>query len=364
MSELIPSPLAERQAEAGAKLAEFGGWSMPLEYSGVVSEHHAVRSGVAVFDVSHLGKVRVTGRSAHGESAQDFLNRCFTNDLTKIAPGKAQYTLVCNGDGGVIDDLIVYLAADDDLLLIPNAANAAAVIAVLAEAAPEGIEVIDQHRDFAVIAVQGPKSTEVLAGAGWPTDLAYMAFTTVGEATVCRTGYTGEIGYELVVPLADAVQAWDGVLAAGEPYGIVPAGLGARDTLRTEMGYSLHGQEISPQISPVEARLGWAVAWDKPEFFGREALQAQKAAGPSRTAVALVAQGRGIPRPGMTVLAADGTEIGAVTSGTFAPSLKKGIGLALVDPSHAKDTQMGIQVRNRVEQFERTKLPFVQPGSL
>ncbi len=362
MSELVPSPLTDRETELGAKFAEFGGWSMPLEYSGVVAEHNAVRSGVGVFDVSHLGKVRVSGVSSDGETAKDFLNRCFTNDLDKIAPGRAQYTLLCNDAGGVIDDLIVYLAAADDLLLVPNAANSAEVLAVLGAAAPEGIQITDQHRDFAVIAIQGPKSPQVLTAAGWPTDLPYMGFSTVGQATLCRTGYTGEVGYELVVPVARAVEVWDAVLAAGEPYGIVPAGLGARDTLRTEMGYSLHGHEITPQITPVQARLGWAVAWDKPEFFGHQALRAEKKAGPTRTAVALLAQGRGIPRAGMAVLAADGTEIGTVTSGTFAPTLQKGIGLALVETAHAKDPVLGVQIRKRVEQFDRTRPPFVRTG--
>lgn len=363
MTELTRSPLYERELAAGAKFAEFGGWSMPLEFSGVVAEHNAVRQGVGVFDVSHLGKARVIGRSADGETAKDFLNRCFTNDLDRIGPGKAQYTLLCNESGGVVDDLICYLADEQDVLLIPNAANAAEVIAILTAAAPEGITIVDQHHDFAVIAVQGPDSVAVLQAAGWPTELDYMSFTAVDDATVCRTGYTGEVGYELVVPSDRAGQVWDDLLAAGEPYGIRPAGLGARDTLRTEMGYSLHGQEITPGISPVQARLGWAVAWRKPEFFGHQALRAEKEQRPVRTSCALVAQGRGIPRPGMDVLAEDGTTIGTITSGTFSPTLKKGIGLALVERSHAGDAVMGVQVRNRVESFDVRKPPLVETGT-
>lgn len=362
---LKQSPLQERHVAAGAKFAEFGGWSMPLEYAGagdrkggVLAEHEAVRSAVGVFDVSHLGKVLVSG-----PGASDFLNRCFTNDLGKIAPGRGQYTLLCNETGGVIDDLIIYLRSADEALLVPNAANAAEVVRVLTDAAPADIIVTDQHDDHAVIAVQGPESPAVMERCGYPTDLDYMAFTTLEDGTtVCRTGYTGEVGFELVVPRDRAVAVWDAVLAAGADAGIRPAGLGARDTLRTEMGYSLHGHEITPEITAVQARLGWAIGWKKPEFFGHEALRAEKEAGPVRTARGLVAEGRGIPRPGMTVVDDDGAEIGVVTSGTFSPTRKVGIALALVAPGHKLGEGVGIQVRNRVERFVITRPPFVEVG--
>jgi len=366
---LKQSPLHPRHAAAGAKFAEFGGWSMPLEYAapaeipdskgGVLAEHEAVRTSVAVFDVSHLGKATVTG-----PGAKDFLNRCLTNDLDRIAPGQAQYTMLCNEVGGVVDDLIAYLKSDDEVFLIPNAANTATVVEILAAAAPEGVVVTDRHDDYAVIAVQGPRADDVVAAAGYPTGHDYMSFVAVGDGstTVCRTGYTGERGYELVVPTVEATAVWDGVMAAGAGYGIRPAGLGARDTLRTEMGYALHGHEITPGITPVEARLGWAVGWRKPEFVGRDALLAEKKAGPARTARGLVAQGRGIPRAGMVVVDAAGDEIGTVTSGTFSPTRKQGIALALVDADHTEGETVGVQVRNRVEQFVITKPPFVQTG--
>jgi aminomethyltransferase len=260
--DLLHSPLHDRHVALGAKLAEFGGWDMPLEYAGggVLAEHKAVREGVGIFDVSHLGKAVV-----RGTGAAEFVNSCFTNDLTRIENGKAQYTLCCDEDGGTVDDLIAYLRNDFEVFLIPNAANTAAVVARLQAAAPDGIEVVDQHRDYAILAIQGPSSDEVLQALELPVDHEYMSFadaTIAGhDITVCRTGYTGERGYELVVPAASAVEVWDAVLAAGEAFGIRACGLGARDTLRTEMGYPLHGHELSAEISPVMARVGWAVGW-------------------------------------------------------------------------------------------------------
>ncbi|MDO4783689.1 MAG: glycine cleavage system aminomethyltransferase GcvT [Propionibacteriaceae bacterium] len=354
------SPLHDRHAAAGAKFAEFGGWEMPLQYSGVLDEHQAVREAVGVFDVSHLGKASVIG-----PDALHFLNGILANDLAKAGPGKAQYTLLCNDSGGVVDDLIAYVNGTDDVFLIPNAANTAEVVDILAAAAPAGIQVTNRHHDFAVVAVQGPKSDEVLSALGYPVGHGYMSFTWVDSpvlASVCRTGYTGERGYELVCAAGDAAAVWDAVLAAGEPFGIRPAGLGARDTLRTEMGYSLHGHEITPGIDPVSAGLSWAIGWAKPGFAGKAALAAIKAEGPARRSRGLKALGRGIPRPGMTVVDADGAEIGTVTSGTFSPSLKQGIGLALIDTAHGLGERVGVQVRNRVEEFELVKPPFVQPS--
>ncbi len=313
--DLLHSPLHDRHEAAGAKFAEFGGWLMPLEYAGggVLAEHHAVRDSVAVFDVSHLGKLLV-----RGAGAADFLNTVLTNDLHKIAPGKAQYSMLCAADGGVVDDLICYLKGPDEVFVIPNAANTTTVGQILAAAAPEGVEVINQHRDYAVIAVQGPHSDEVLTAMGLPTDHDYMSFTHADhdgtQYTVCRTGYTGEKGYELVIPSQIAPQVWDAVMAAGQQYAIRPAGLGARDTLRTEMGYSLHGNDISPQIDPVSAGLSWAIGWKKPDDFpGRTVLEQIKAAGPARRMRGLKATGRGIARHGMAVVDADGQVIGEVT---------------------------------------------------
>ena len=361
-SEAQPSPLHARHVALGAKFASFGGWTMPLEYAGagVLAEHTAVRSAVGIFDVSHLGKA-----SVRGPGARAFLDQCLTADLGKIAPGHAQYTLLCATDGGVVDDLIVYLRNDDDLLLVPNAANCATVVSILAAAAPRAVEVVDRHTAFALIAVQGTESDEVLADAGLPVGHDYMTFVELDRdgqpVTVCRTGYTGERGYELIVPTAAAEGVWDALMAAGEPYGLQPAGLGARDTLRTEMGYPLHGQDISPTITPVQARLGWAIGWRKPHFFGDAALRAEKEAGPARTLRGLKAVRRGIARPGMTVRSEGATEIGTVTSGTFSPTLKTGVALALVDSAAQLDDVVAVDIRGRLEPFVVTKPPFVSP---
>ncbi len=365
----LTSPLHDRHVAAGAKFADFGGWSMPIEYAGggVLAEHTAVREGVGLFDVSHLGTATV-----RGPGAADFVNSCLTNDLGKIGPGQAQYTLCCvpDGDpqaGGVVDDLIVYLHGPDDVLLVPNAANAADVLARLSAEAPAGVIVTDRHTEVAVLALQGPRSPEVLAAVGLPGELPYMSFAeTPGsggdEVTVCRTGYTGEHGYELLVAAERAGTLWDALLAAGEPEQIRPCGLGARDTLRTEMGYPLHGHELSRDITPNQARSGWAVGWGKDAFWGREALAAEKAAGAPRQLWGLQAPGRGIPRPGMLVLGADGSRIGEVTSGTFSPTLRTGIALALLDRSAgvAEGTEVAVDVRGRPQTVVVRRPPFVE----
>ena len=357
------SPVHQQHVRDGARFAAFGGWSMPVEYAGagVLAEHVAVRTAVGLFDVSHLGKARVVGPGAAA-----FVNSCLTADLGRIAPGQAQYTLLCNEAGGVVDDLIAYLVSPEMVFLVPNAANGAEVVQLLRAAAPAGVSVLDEHDDHAVLAVQGPSADAVLAAAGLPAGHPYMSFVQVESSgqpvIVCRTGYTGERGYELVAPASAAPALWDTLRAAGEPYGLQPAGLGARDTLRTEMGYPLHGQDLSPTITPVQARLGWAVGWTKESFSGAAALRAEKAAGPARVLRGLRAAGRGIPRPGMVVRDADGVEAGVVTSGTFSPTLKTGVGLALLRPDLVDGTDVGVDVRSRREPFVVTRPPFVTAG--
>ncbi|NBE83861.1 glycine cleavage system aminomethyltransferase GcvT [Micromonospora rubida] len=364
-TRLRHSPLHGRHTALGAKFAPFGGWEMPLEYTGggVLKEHAAVRTGVGVFDVSHLGKARVVG-----PGAADFVNACLSNDLGRIGPGQAQYTLCCDdATGGVVDDIIAYLHAEDHVFLIPNAANTAEVVRRLRAAAPQGLVVTDEHEAYAVLAVQGPRSGELLDALGLPTDHGYMSFraaTLAGaDLVVCRTGYTGELGYELVVPAEHAVAVWDAIFAAGQAYELRACGLAARDTLRTEMGYPLHGQDLSPEITPVQGRSGWAVGWDKPAFWGRDALRAEKAAGPARTLRGLEAVDRAIPRPGMAVYAGD-TQVGTVTSGTFSPTRKQGIALALLDTSAALadgDT-VEVDIRGRRTPMRLTRPPFVTPS--
>jgi aminomethyltransferase len=361
-SHLRTSPLHDRHLALGAKFAEFSGWSMPLEYSSTVKEHAAVRQGVGLFDVSHLGKAVV-----RGAGAASHVNACLTNDLNKIGDGHAQYTLCCQSDGGVIDDLIAYRRSADHVFLIPNAANTAEVVRLLTAQAPPGVRVTDQTLEFAVLAVQGRSSDETLRAVGLPVGHDYMSFAEAGyrgdRVVVCRTGYTGERGYELVVPSAAAASLWDALLEAGAAYGLTPAGLGARDTLRTEMGYPLYGQDLTREVTPVQARLGWAVGWSKELFWGAQALRAERAAGPARLLRGLVASGRGIPRPAMRVNAADGSQLGSVTSGTFSPTLRRGIALALLRSSVHDGDEVYVDVRGRREPFTVTKPPFVSPGS-
>jgi aminomethyltransferase len=359
------SPLYERHVDLGAKLADFGGWEMPIEYAasggGVLKEHAAVRETVGVFDVSHLGKGTV-----RGPGAREFVNACLSNDLGRIEPGKAQYTLCCDESGGVVDDLIAYLVSDDEVFLVPNAANTAEVVRRLTAAAPEGIEVIGEHDRFGVLAVQGPRSSDVLGRLGLPSDQDYMAYADASfdgrPVRICRTGYTGEHGYELIPAWDDTVTLWDAIVDAARELGGMPAALGARDTLRTEMGYPLHGQDLSLDISPLQARSGWAVGWKKDAFWGRDALTAEKAAGPARLLWGVEALDRGIPRTHMTVLDDGGAALGEVTSGTFSPTRKVGIGLALIatDAGVGEGDEVAIDVRGRRSAVRVVKPPFVE----
>lgn len=341
-------------------MADFGGWLMPIEYpgAGVLAEHSAVRERVGLFDVSHLGKA-----SVKGEGALEFLNSMFTNDLTRIVDSKAQYTLLCNPDGGVIDDLIAYRNSDSDFFLIPNASNTTDVVRVLSESAPASITVTNLHEKFAVIALQGPRAVDVVKSLGINPTMDYMAFAHVTiagcDVILCRTGYTGEHGYELVPSWEDACVVWDALVAAMQPFDGAICGLGARDTLRTEMGYPLHGHELSLEISPVQASAGWAIGWKKENFRGSQVLQSQREEGVVRTLKALKSNDRGIPRAGMAIKDSEGTEIGIVTSGTFSPSLKVGIALALMDPAYAIGDVVTIDVRGRQSSATISALPFM-----
>ena len=354
------SPLSDRHLQLNAKMADFGGWLMPIEYaqSGVIAEYTAVRERVGLFDVSHLGKI-----SIKGEGALAFLNQMVTNDLSRITASQAQYTLLCNEDGGVVDDLIVYRNSDTDLFLVPNASNTAAVFEILKASAPASVEVKNLHTEFGVIAVQGPDSVKVLNQLGIKAEMDYMAFvnTEIDNSPIilCRTGYTGELGFEIIPRWADAEKVWDKLVEVVEKLNGTPCGLGARDILRTEMGYPLHGHELSLQISPVEAAAGWAVGWSKAEFKGRKVLSDQKENGTKLKLKAILSLDRASPRKDMQVKNSSGEVIGVVTSGTFSPGLKKGIGLALINSEVIKGDNVLIDVRGTDCQFEVVGLPFV-----
>ncbi len=350
--------LTETHRAAGAKMADFGGWEMPIEYpTGVVAEHTAVRTAVGVFDVSHMGKLVVSGPGAAAA-----LNRILANDLDRIGAGQAQYSMLCTDAGGVVDDLIVYRLGDDVVRIVPNAANAAKVRDALVGGLPEDVTLTDLHEAEGILAIQGPGSREVMLGLGLLAsgeDLPYMAFTIAEfsgtTAVVCRTGYTGEHGYEVILGVQVLPALWEQLAGLA-----TPCGLGARDTLRTEMGYPLHGQDLSPSITPVEAGLSWAVGWDKPEFVGRAALVAQRAAGRPRALRGVLLEGRGVPRAHMAVLHADGAPAGETTSGTFSPTLKAGVALALVDPALTFGDEVAIDIRGRAVPARIVRLPFVE----
>ena len=354
------SPLNDKHVARSAKMADFGGWMMPIEYpgGGVIAEHTAVRERVGIFDVSHLGKASVIGTGA-----LDFLNTMLTNDLNRIQDGSAQYTLLCSPEGGVIDDLIAYRNSPDDIFLVPNASNTTDVVSTLQSMAPSGIAVTNLHNEFSVIAVQGPLAPQVMQSLGINTEIDYMAFShvVIGGAKVilCRTGYTGELGYELLPKVSDASRVWDALVNAIEPLGGLVCGLGARDTMRTEMGYPLHGHELSLEITPVQASATWAIGWDKESFIGSQSLRTEKANKPLRRSVGVKSLDRGIPRGHMQVKNAAGDILGEVTSGTFSPTLKVGIGIALLSSSVKIGDRLVIDVRGRDCIVEVVKLPFV-----
>ena len=345
----------------GAKFAPFGGWQMPLEYtgSGVLAEHNATREAIGLFDVSHLGTATLIG-----ENAAEQLNKILTNDISRIKPGQAQYSTLLSEDGTVVDDLIVYLRSKDEVLIIPNASNSTKVLEIIKGNISKDIEVNNLHQDIAIIAIQGPKSFELVNDLGLPTDMQYMAFKDVSflgqPITICRTGYTGERGFELLIPAQGAINIWDEIISKGQKYGAKAVGLGARDTLRTEMGYPLHGQDISLNISPLEAGLSWAVNLEKSNFLGKDALLKEKANGIKRKLVGIKAVERAIPRSHMRVLDVDKKDIGEITSGTFSPTLKSGIALALVDSKIEINDKVFVDVRGNSLEFVVTKPPFVE----
>lgn len=348
------SPLHDQHVDLGAKMVPFGGWDMPLSYAdGTIAEHQACRSGAVVFDVSHLGTVRVTG-----EGAFDALQWAFTNDLNRVAPGKAQYThLLDADDASVLDDIIVWWVDRDRFDVMPNASNTDRVVNALSEG-PIVPQIVDVTSTRAVLAIQGPEARERLATiSAEAAAVGRFAVAHVeidgADVVAAGTGYTGEDGVEIAVPAASAPALWQRVLDAG----ITPAGLGARDTLRLEAGLPLHGHELGPGISPLQAGLGWVVRFDKGNFRGRAALEAERDRGPHRLLRGLLVDGRRPPREGQRVLL-DGSDVGVVSSGNFSPVRGQGVALAFLDPSVEDGAAVVIDVRGTEVAAVVAKPPF------
>ncbi|HSK80136.1 MAG TPA: glycine cleavage system aminomethyltransferase GcvT [Thermoanaerobaculia bacterium] len=339
------TPLYDCHLEAGARIVDFAGWEMPVQYAGVIEEHRAVRTAVGLFDVSHMGEVRV-----RGEGAEAFLQRITPNDVAKLSPGRAHYSGLLTERGTYVDDLLIYRRAADDFLVVVNASNADRDFEWMASRAGREAEVENVSDRYALLALQGPKAVEILTPLATPgaAALRYYGFLD-GEvagvpALISRTGYTGEDGFELYLAPEDAPEVWRRLVAAGAS----PAGLGARDTLRLEAAMALYGHEIDEATTPFEAGLAWVVKLDKGDFLGRDALAAQRERGVGKKLVGFTVEGRGIARQGHGVLSEGGENVGAVTSGTWSPTYEKALGLAYVPPEMASPgTAITVDVRGK-----------------
>ena len=347
------TPLAEVHRQEGGKMVDFAGWEMPIEYTGIKAEHLAVRNDCGLFDLSHMGEIEVKGPKAF-----DYIQSLITNDLSKCADGQCQYSTMCNEQGHVLDDLITYRFNNERFILVVNASNREKIWAYMSSKKIDGVELKDLSLDTALIAIQGPNAQKKLQ-PHVKVDLEaikYYHFAMDDQwMLVSRTGYTGDDGFEVYLPNAEAERFWKALRADGVP----PIGLGARDTLRLESGYSLYGHEIDEQTTPLEAGLAWVTKLDKAAFVGKQALAEQKAAGVPRTVVGLLMEGRAIPREGYPVLR-DGKVVGRVTSGTYSPSLSKGIALASVESTcRPEGTVLQVDVRGRGENAKVVRPPFV-----
>jgi aminomethyltransferase len=341
---LQQTPLHDRHVELGARMVPFAGWEMPVQYEGVIQEHRAVRADAGVFDVSHMGEIEVEGPQAHA-----LLQSLLSNDLDKIRPGEAQYTLLTNERGGIIDDVIAYRLGECRYLIVVNASNRETDYRWMKEREIRGTEVTDVSAEYALLAVQGPRAIERLGLQ--PAKAFTFAEDKIDgiEVMINRTGYTGEDGCELLCMSEDAVALWDAVLARG----VVPCGLGARDTLRLEVCYPLHGNDIGPDTDPVSAGLAWTCALDK-EFTGVEAIRRVQAEGPERKLVPFVMEERAIPRQGMAIEGG-----GEVTSGSHSPMLDVGIGMGYVPTAQAAaDTKLAVDVRGKTRIARVVKRPI------
>ncbi|QTM99809.1 glycine cleavage system aminomethyltransferase GcvT [Sediminibacillus dalangtanensis] len=363
MAELKRTPLFPEYEKSGAKTVDFGGWEMPVQFTGIKKEHEATRTAAGLFDVSHMGEILVEGRDA-----ERFLQKLLTNDVYKLTPKRAQYTMMCYPDGGTVDDLIVYQLAEQKYLLVVNAANRSKDYDWLQQHKVDGVAVKDVSDQYVQLAVQGPKAETILQKMT-NADLSSIRFfrfemdvpfTDVkGTAIVARTGYTGEDGFEIYIEPEAGVQLWRRLLEEGASDGLQPVGLGARDTLRFEANLALYGQELSPEITPIEAGLGFAVKTEKEaDFIGKDVLKKQKENGPPRKLVGIEMIDKGIPRTSYKVYAGE-EEIGFITTGTQSPTLKKNIGLALIRANHAtQGEEVFVQVRKRLLKAKVVPTPF------
>jgi aminomethyltransferase len=356
MSDLRRTPLYEAHRAAGAKLVPFAGWEMPVQYTGIMDEHKAVRTGAGVFDVSHMGEIVF-----RGPRAAEAVQKLMTNSVTNLDKGSARYTVMCYADGGIVDDCIVYRRGPEVFLVVVNASNIAKDFAWMREQAGEMCDIDDESDATALMAVQGPKAVEIVARlAGEDLGTAIKPFQFMGvriaekRAVAARTGYTGEDGFEIFTPAGDARAVWDALLAEG----VKPIGLGARDTLRLEARLCLYGNDIDQTTSPLEAGLGWVVKLDN-DFVGKEALLEQKAKGVVRKLIGFAVKGRGIARHDYPILDASGAQIGKVTSGTTSPTLGYAIGMGYVPTAQAEPgTRLVVDCRGKPADIELVKGPF------
>lgn len=362
MSELKRTPLFEVYKQYGGKTIDFGGWELPVQFSGIKDEHEAVRTKAGLFDVSHMGEIEVKGINSLA-----YLQKMMTNDVSKIKTGGAQYTAMCYENGGTVDDLLIYKLTDDNFLLVVNASNIDKDFDWLQQHLEGDVELVNLSEKTAQLALQGPLAGRVLQKLTKDIDLGELGFFTFQtevllngkKVLVSRTGYTGEDGFEIYCDSVDAVALWNEILGAGSDVGVLPCGLGARDTLRFEATLALYGQELSPDITPLEAGIGFAVKVNKEaDFIGKTVLKQQRESGAPRKLVGIEMIDRGIPRHGYPVFK-DGNQIGEVTTGTQSPTLKKNIGLALLQVGQTElGNEVEVEIRGKRLKAQVVKTPF------
>jgi aminomethyltransferase len=363
VSPLKRTPLFEVYREFSARLIPFGGWDLPVHFSGINDEHLAVRERAGLFDTSHMGEIRI-----RGDQALPFLQRVTCSDAARRRDGDAQYTAILNEEGGIIDDLIYYRISEKEFFLCVNATNTEADFQWLKENNLEELEIINESPDWVQLCIQGPRAVEIVEklSSDKVREIAGFKFSFIRiagiEVLAARTGYTGEHGFELFIPAREGIRLWNELIEAGKDQGLLPCGLGARDTLRLEMGYPLHGHDITPEITPLEADLEWIVAWNKPHFIGRDALLRQKQAGIKKKRIGLSMIEPGIPRHGCA-LKVQGQEVGTITSGTKTPCLEKPIGMGYVKLEYSEPGQeIVVQIRGKQKRAKIVETPFYRPA--